>query len=357
MLRTDRIKVSNLIAGAIHSSGYRGARFDAKADATWKLNFRHPPYLLDYRPRFTQCRSSRLGVAHDLGIDLEIAKVHRERDPPSLDTVRLEREIELVRDRGRVVAVLACHDIQHEDSVGNGARHRTVGEVGVKRARPAARHPPVGGLQTEDAAARGRNADRTPDVRSVRERRHAGSERRSRPPARSARGEFEVPGVSGHAPEIGMGDSQKRELRRGGSPEENCACVQEPVHVDETPAGTVVLVEPRAVGRGLPLHVVEVLDDDRDPFEGPRVGSTSCVPLLRLPGFVEGAVEERMGEGVDLRLDVLDARDETRDELDRREAPLDEAIACLHRSEVAQFWVGVHGRQCYVEANSVAAVG
>ena len=40
---TDRIKVSNFIAGAVHSSGYRGTRFDAETAVTWKLNFRHPP--------------------------------------------------------------------------------------------------------------------------------------------------------------------------------------------------------------------------------------------------------------------------------------------------------------------------
>ena len=40
---TDRIKVSNFIAGATHSSGYRGARFDAEVAVTWELNSRHPP--------------------------------------------------------------------------------------------------------------------------------------------------------------------------------------------------------------------------------------------------------------------------------------------------------------------------
>ena len=40
---TDRIKVSNFIAGAIHSSGSRGTRFDAQTAVTWKFNFRHPP--------------------------------------------------------------------------------------------------------------------------------------------------------------------------------------------------------------------------------------------------------------------------------------------------------------------------
>ena len=40
---TDRIKVSNSIACAVHSSGCRGARFDAESAVTWKRNFRHPP--------------------------------------------------------------------------------------------------------------------------------------------------------------------------------------------------------------------------------------------------------------------------------------------------------------------------
>ena len=42
---TDRIKVSNFIAGAIHRSGYRDTRFDAETAVTWKLYFRHPPKL------------------------------------------------------------------------------------------------------------------------------------------------------------------------------------------------------------------------------------------------------------------------------------------------------------------------
>ena len=56
-------------------------------------------------------------------------------------------------------------------------------------------------------------------------------------------------------------------------------------------------------------------------------GSTAGVALFRFPGLVQGVIEEGVGEGVDLRLDGLDARDEARDELNRREASITEAIA------------------------------
>ena len=35
------------MVGAIHSSGDRGACFDAETAVTWKFNFRHPPYVPD----------------------------------------------------------------------------------------------------------------------------------------------------------------------------------------------------------------------------------------------------------------------------------------------------------------------
>ena len=38
-----RIEVSNFMAGAIHSSGYRGTHYDAETAVTWEFNFRHPP--------------------------------------------------------------------------------------------------------------------------------------------------------------------------------------------------------------------------------------------------------------------------------------------------------------------------
>ena len=102
---------------------------------------------------------------------------------------------------------------------------------------------------------------------------------------------------------------------------------------------------------------MEVLDDEREPFEKPRARSTPGVPLLRLPGVAEGAVEEGVGEGVDPRLDVLDARDEARDELDWREAPFAESIAGLDGVQVAQLGVGVHGRQCYGEVSTEGGAG
>ena len=137
----------------------------------------------------------------------------------------------------------ACHDVHHEGCFSDRACHRTVGEVGVKRARSAARHPPVRGLEPEDAAARGGDPDRAPDVRSVRERRHPCGERRSRPSARSARGEIEVPGIAGDAPEIGMGDAEERELGRRGSREQDGARAEEPVDIGEALPGTVVFVK------------------------------------------------------------------------------------------------------------------
>ena len=88
--------------------------------------------LLDDRSRLAQRRGSRLGVAHDLGIDLEVPEVHRERDPPTLDAAGMEGEIELVRDRGRIVSVLARHDVQHERRICDGAGHRAVCEVRVE---------------------------------------------------------------------------------------------------------------------------------------------------------------------------------------------------------------------------------
>ena len=313
--------------------------------------------FLNDRSRLAQCRGSRLGVSHDLGVDLEVPEVHRERNPPSLDPLRTEREIELGRDRSRIVAMLPGHDVHHEGGVGDGARHRSVGEVRVKRARSAARHPPVRGLEAKDAAARGGDPDRAPDVRSVRERRHPCGERYSRPSARSARREIEVPGIARDAPEIGVGDAEERELGRRGAREQNGAGAKEPVHEGEALPGTMVFVKARAVGRDFSLHVVEVLDDDREAFEGPWAGSTAGVPLLRLPGLVEGAVKEGAGECVDLRLDGLDARDEARDELDRGEAPFAEAIAGLDGVQIAQVGVGGHRLQCYGERSTGGSAG
>ena len=71
---TDRIKVSNFIAGAVHSSGYRGTRFDAETAVTWKLNFRHPPKPQD--------------ANRELGRPPRPATPRPPPPPPSLETAK-----------------------------------------------------------------------------------------------------------------------------------------------------------------------------------------------------------------------------------------------------------------------------
>ena len=79
-------------------------------------------------------------------------------------------------ERGRVARVVAGDDVHHQRGVGDGARQRAdLVERGGEGDQAVAADPAVGRLEADDAAQRGRLADRAARVGAERERRELGA--------------------------------------------------------------------------------------------------------------------------------------------------------------------------------------
>ena len=80
----------------------------------------------------------------------------------------------------RIVGIVALHGVVGEREVPGGARQRAdMVEARHERKGARARQPAVGRLQAEDAAERGRHADRAVGVGAERDRHQAAGDRRA----------------------------------------------------------------------------------------------------------------------------------------------------------------------------------
>ena len=180
------------------------------------------------------------------------------------------------------------------------------------------RHPASLWLEPEQRAVGGRIADRAGAVGCSRGGGEARGDGGAAAAGRSAGGPGGVPGVTSHAPGGRLGEHRERELweirladhdgARGAQPPDQLGVVRgRPVHA------------PGAVGGHLPLHVLVVLDRDRDPEQRRIVpGGTAPLCLLRLSAR---PLREHHPKGVEARVQALDSLQVQVDELARGDLP------------------------------------
>ena len=126
--------------------------------------------------------------------------------------------------RGRVGGVVAGHRGEHVGGVLDGARERPdLVERRAEGEQAVARDAAVGRLEADDAAQRGRLADRAAGVGAERDRRQAGRHRDRRAAARAAGDAVERPRVAGDAERRVLGRRAHRELVAVGLAEDDRA--------------------------------------------------------------------------------------------------------------------------------------
>ena len=134
----------------------------------------------------------------DAGVDAPLEVLLRDADPQPLGALLQRGEVVVHRARGggRVARIVPGDGAKQDRRVLDGARHRA---HLVERAREGddavARHPPVGGLQADDAAEGGRLPDGAAGVGAERGRHLPGRHRRRGAARGAARGPGEVPRV------------------------------------------------------------------------------------------------------------------------------------------------------------------
>jgi hypothetical protein len=87
------------------------------------------------------------------------------------------------------------------------------------------------------------------------------------------------------------------------------ACIEEALHGRSRIIRPEVLKNLGAEGRNLALYRVEVLNRDRQALQRPQSSVALRVTSLGLLGLFARPIEEHRRQRVDLRIDVLAARD------------------------------------------------
>ena len=215
----------------------------------------------------------------------------------------------VVRSAGRsvqtgIVGIPALHGVERQREILDRAGDRPEVVEGVdERERTGAAQPAVGRLQPEQAAQRGRHADRAVGVGTQRQRHFARRHRRTRAARRAA----------GHARRVARIAARPIVGVLAGEVVGVLAHV-ETAHEDRT--GRLELAHQRAVARGYrsidvdlragsrrqALYVEQVLD--REGHAGQRTAMGAGVDL---GGALAGARSHDVGEGVDRGLAGLDA--------------------------------------------------
>ena len=198
-------------------------------------------------------------------------------------------------------------DVEESRGVRDGRRERT--DL-VERARegdePVARDEAVGRLHADDAAERGRLADRAPGVRAERERHEARRHRGGAPPGRAPRHAARVPGVAGRTERGVLGRGPHGELVEIRLADDHRARGDDGTHHRRVVRRQPALEDPRPGRCRDPPGAQVVLQGDRHAGERARV--TACRHRGVDPvGRGEGRVGGHRVEAVELALEGLDA--------------------------------------------------
>ena len=245
----------------------------------------------------------------------------------------------LVRQRADVVRVGAGHHVLHQRGVGHAADHGAVMQDRLQRMVAVERIAAERRLVAEDPAGGRGDADRAAAVRPVGERGHAARHRRACAAGGAAGSVLQVPRVGRDPPERAVRRARIGELRRGGAHVHDGAGAQQPVHGRGCVVGAEILEDLRAEGGDLALDGVKVLDRHRHAFQRAEPAVGLAVPGLGLLRLLARAVEEVVGDGVDLGVDRLRARDLRVQKLDRREGARLEPRERLARRQITELQI------------------
>jgi hypothetical protein len=133
-----------------------------------------------------------------------------------------------------------------------------------------------------------------------------------------------------------MGQRGAAEFRRRAAGVADGTGAQQPVDEDFALLGNIVLEDQRARGHALALEARLVLDHQRQALERARPGAALHVLGLGLAGLAQGLLVVGVGEGVNLGLDRLRARDLRLQQLDRRQLAAPEQLQGLGRREITE---------------------
>ena len=227
----------------------------------------------------------------------------------------------------------------------------TVNRPGPGWLRSPVGHPPLRGLDARQPAQRRREADRSATVAAGGQRHHARGDGRPRSPRRASGRPVGPPRVAGR-PEGGAGGvALVAELRRGGLAHHDAPGGPQSGHQRRVGRRwRVIDVEGRAVGGGEAGRVLEVLHADRDAGQrAHRV--TRRQPLVDGAGLGQGPVAVERRPCVQLRFQLLDARERVADQLTGRQRAALDLVGQLGERRAAE----VHGRSLGSRAASTAA--
>ena len=264
------------------------------------------------------------GVAADLQhalVHCRVAEVGRPRHVQALDVALagLEVRARLPRQRRAVTIVGAGDHVEHGGGVAHGARQR----AGVGHVLPAGeagrlRHPPVGGLEADEAAEGRRDPHRAAPVGAEADRSQPGRHRGGGAAAGAARRPLEVPRIARGAEHRVVGQRLVAELREVRLAEDDGAGHAQAGDGDVVLLGQQLGEEARSAGGGEAARVERVLDRHRH-----AVQRTDRLPLhhgdLGLAGRCPGHAGADEAERVQPRVQRLDAGQQRLGELDGRE--------------------------------------
>jgi len=232
------------------------------------------------------------------------------------DTRRLGGRLSLQARPGR-----PRDHLHARDDVVHAARDRTDHlEIMQDGRKPrAAFHRIARRLEADQAGMRCRPPDRAAAIGAERERTHARGDRRHRTTARAAGRQRGIPRIARGAEQQIIGKAVQRELRHIGLAEDDGTGLAKPLHRQFVLVGHVVGVKPAAPGGAQAGDQDVVLDRDRHAVE--RADRAALLPPFRaLIGRVNGAGFVQGYDGIELRIELPDARQRRVDHLARRQA-------------------------------------
>ena len=211
-----------------------------------------------------------------------------------------------------VDAVGTGDDRQGEDEIIDVAAHRTDRGPGVERAHSpgddvsGARHPSGGGLDPADAAEVRGQSDAAAGVAAEVERRAACRDDGCCAAAGATGGAFGIERVAGLSVDEVVGFAGEGELRRVGLAHQDRSGGAQAGCDGGVGLGDEVLAAERASGGDHALGVVRVLEGDRRAVQRSELVAAGDGGV-GLGGFFAGAIGAELDDGVEGRVDLVDA--------------------------------------------------
>ena len=194
---------------------------------------------------------------------------------------------------------------------------------------------PNGRAQAHHAAKSSGNPQRTPEIRSLPQRKHTRRQPGAATAGRTSGCQLQIPRISGGSENIIKRIGAGCELRRVRLSQNNRAGLLEPADDKRILLGHVIRVHARAKGGAHVGHRRDVLDPDGQPMQWPQF--LSGHDLLLRPSSVTKHFRRQGNHRIDLVVPSLDLVQTGLDYLDGRELPL--------ADEAAQFNSGL---VCYL---------